>query len=415
MAGNNCCSERASKVLSYLKLIYPSIYAKPNGDGFDAYINAESSNALCHISGDGSITSSQCDAIKRKINSYAEELKKEIAMAENSANEANQLLIGLEQLHVEDSNWPIAKMLARNCRAGINELAKAMHMHSSSVENYISFLNKRYGLKYTIELNLEEAGFLPVVIFGKFLGEKPSIDEMERAFLNLNDSGIQFAASLHGKYDFIIFYIAPYADAYAWEDSLHALKKALFANYSIDWVFSPAFKDYGLLPLRDSWFSVLERTAWKKSRAHMRPYPGQLTYSKYLVLKELFANARESFSEMDSRLGKQHGESYAIARELAYRRLISRFTLHFAINPKSIAVFLSYSNASQLSGLGLPYAYIGKVYSPVCEIAFIPLMHDGAMEQVLNAIHSIDPNAIAMETEHVFIDGMRYGIQSFST
>ncbi len=420
MADNNCSSERASKVLSCLKLIYPDIYTKASGDGFDAYINAEGSHALCHISSNGDIVSRQCDEIKRKINSYVEALEKEITMAEHSASEASQRLIELEGLHVEANGWPIAKMLAGNCRASSNEIAKAMHMHDSNVKRQIALLEEKYGIRYTIDINLEGIGFLPVVIFGKFLGEKPGIAEMENEFLKVHDLGIQFAASLSGKYDFIVFYIAgnAYAEsdyASALQNSLYALKRALFASYSIEWVCSPTFKDYELLPLRDGWFSLLEGMAWKKSKEHEHPYAGQLTYSKYQVLRELFVNARESFSDMDRKLGKKAGESYTIASELVSQKLIRTFTLQFGLHPKSIAVFLSNSNAAQLSSLRISYSYIGRIYSPAGEIAFLPIMSNADMEKALIAIKSIDLNAEAMKTEHIFIDGMRYGIQSFST
>ncbi|MEM3245943.1 MAG: Lrp/AsnC family transcriptional regulator, partial [Candidatus Micrarchaeaceae archaeon] len=343
-----------------------------------------------------------------------------------------------EQMHkseeIKATGEDYADMLmvrfALNSRMPASELAKEFGISEEKVNERIEEYKRKYGMVYTIDINMERISFVNLILFGKFRGKKPTVDEIGKEIEKINDPRVQFAAAVTGPYDIIIFYTVENTyveEDYSW--SLHRyaylIRKKIFPNLKAKWRFSIVSNDYGLQPLKSEWFDALDGISWKKGKGTAKPQIGQIPYKKCLVLRELFENTTEDFAEMDKKFGFKKETAARLANEMVKDSIILSYTINLTgIHPNSMAIVLIEEKGCDHGAydgiiskfargkIGWPIdkcSYIGTTYSPTGKILFIPILQKGEVEQAKQNFSGIEGAIVhIMNTKKIFIDYSRY-------
>lgn len=231
----------------------------------------------------------------------------------------------------------LLKILGTDSRKPVSEISKALRMSASSVSYRIAKLERRYGLRYTIELNTLYFGLSRYAVTVKFSGRAPSAETL-RGILE-PDPFVLLAFSTKGDYDLLIIFMAE--NTRKLEDWLYTLRaRKELAGCTSVWNISHIAQEDGYIPTRDPFVSMMGEHVWHRSRGSPRRPEGWLIEREYLVLKEMIANCNSDFSEMDRKYNFGRGASLYTYHSLKERGIIMRPTT-VMLNPpiKYTAVF----------------------------------------------------------------------------
>ncbi len=239
----------------------------------------------------------------------------------------------LEQKHVEESvrkretekhEMNILKALSMDARSTIPELEKATGIKSTAVSYHKRNLERRYNIKYTLEIDIEKFGYINYVAFADFKDKKPAYKEMKGELEKL--PYVQAAMTTNGTHDMVIFLVVE-ATSNA-RATLYQLTRHAFPSYDIEWTMSPIYFSKGFVPLRDEFFDMLKDKIWTRTRARPRPGHDQITVVEYDVLKAMNRNASSDFASIDRAIGAERGRSNYAYHRLLDRGIIKRATIN---------------------------------------------------------------------------------------
>ncbi len=204
-----------------------------------------------------------------------------------------------ELIHPDIIDLSILEAISTNARMSTNEIAKRINVSPSFVRYRLERLEKRYAIKYTLEIALAPFGYLRYVALVKFTEGMPKIDDMKKVLEA--EPKIQLAALLKGEYDLLIYIIAE--STRELDDCLYAIRSSrTFAPYKSYWYVSYITYAYGFIPLRNEFLEKLGKKVWHRTKETPRRPPNSLTEREYLVLKALNENAKEDFTKIDEKL-----------------------------------------------------------------------------------------------------------------
>ncbi|OJI07154.1 hypothetical protein Micr_00798 [Candidatus Micrarchaeum sp.] len=164
------------------------------------------------------------------------------------------------------------------------------------LEYRIKRLERILGIKYTLELNMNNLGFSEYMILAKFISDKPS-HEAVRAALEKNPR-VQLALAAKGTYDLAIFCVAENNNVVA--DVLDSIRTAaVLKGIESEWYITPIATDYGFVPLRQEFFDVLKEKVWRRKKHGEKPGASSLMYREYAILCELNEDSTKSFASID--------------------------------------------------------------------------------------------------------------------
>ena len=222
----------------------------------------------------------------------------------------------------------IIRMLSENSRISNTEIAKKLGVTRQAVAKRLARLEKEFGIHYTIELNEEALGLVnPHLILVKF-GEKPDYEHVRTLLCRSHIP--QFAATIKGGYDMLIYANSVSRSAYAhWDKGM----QVLLADYKASWYPSEiAHKQLGFFPIRNE---MLDRAEIDDR------------YKK--IIKFLDQDSRASFREMAEKLGMQFHILVYNFKKLLKTNYIRRFTI--VEKPVANTVMMYYFAKLTLTGL----------------------------------------------------------------
>ncbi len=228
---------------------------------------------------------------------------------------------------VDNCEMEVLMFLSMNSRASIKSIAKELKCSEAAVGQAINSLNEKYGLKYTISLNLMKLYYADYIAFGKFK-KRPSKTELEELKKKLESNPcIQFAVLLDGEYDIIAYYNArkDEIEEATWSTEIELLKFHDYApsGNSIEWTISWIDLDYGTAAIRDEFIEYAEKNEargqdnWKETDQGKR----------FTVIKELLKDSSQSFNDIDREYGFNQNTSYNIAKKLFDDKVIAWYTI----------------------------------------------------------------------------------------
>ena len=218
----------------------------------------------------------------------------------------------------------ILKALSEDGRAPIAVLGKAIGLGNTAADAQRNNIEKRYGVRYTAEIDIGRLGYLTYFVFIKFSDKRPSISQVKRELEGVPN--IQLAMLTYGRYD-IIMYVAIYGNEEV-KDQLYSIRNSLFVDYDLKLYLAPFYQGYGFVPLRDAFFDMLSRRIWTRSAQRPRPAAEELLMREYAVLKELSANGKEDFTNIDKKYGLADGSARYTYHRLVEKGVIKRVTIY---------------------------------------------------------------------------------------
>ena len=295
----------------------------------------------------------------------------------------------------------ILTILSMNARATLPFIAKRVGLSVSAVDNRIRHLEKRYGIKYIAEIDVEKLGYLKFIIFVKFIGKVPSSDEIRKVMKD--EIQIQTVVMLNGEdYDMMLYILAEknIEVSYLIRD-LRSLTS--LANYPSRWLITPFYETYNFMPLRENFVDSLKDKLGKNKidilGEEITKNRRILLNREFAVLKELNSDGRIDFTSIDKKYGFDSGRTQYSYHKLLENGLLKRITITMSNLPvkyialvflKNIQSGIFYATRKHLleniiSENDTPvnkYNLVGDIGLPYGILFFFPVFNNGDIEKV---------------------------------
>jgi len=225
-----------------------------------------------------------------------------------------------------------------NARITVPELSKITGLSNTAVNYHLRNLEKRYDIKYILEIDIEKFGYMNYIIFIKFKDKKPTYQEIKEQLEKIPD--VQLAITTSGTYDIVIFMIAKMTSEARF--TMYDLMRQILSSYNIEWIATPAFQStFGFIPLRDQFFNALKEKVWARTKERPRPLPDEITEVEYNVIKVMNDDANADFTEIDRQINADRGRSNYAYHQLKKRGIIKRPTISINdVKSKSDVLFI---------------------------------------------------------------------------
>ena len=294
----------------------------------------------------------------------------------------------------------ILEAISTDGRISVAEIARKVGISQVAARYRLKKLEKRYGIKYTLEFGYSFFGFFRFIIFIKFKGRKSSPEAIKEVFEK--EPTIQYAAMLSGKYDVFVYMLAE--SPILLERKLYDLRSSPpFASYDTYWYVNYITYSYGYMPMRERFFEILKEKTWHKTEDTPRKKQDQLLEREYLLLKELGEDGRRDFAQIDEKYKFSKGAAQYTYYRLIERKIIYRITitmdkipLKYIMLAKCNQLNVQEFNAHRdsyfmdvIQETDTPlnkYLLIGDISSPNGLLYITPIFDDGDVEKIKSTI-----------------------------
>ena len=222
--------------------------------------------------------------------------------------------------------------------------------YSTAVNYHLKNLERKYDIKYILELDIEKFGYINYIAFVKFKDKRPTYGEMKKQLEAI--PYVQVAMTTKGIYDMVLFLVVKSINEARFD--LYNIVGSVFAKYSIEWNMIPAYQTFGFIPLRDQFFAILKEKVWTRTKEKPRPAHDEITEIDYKVLRAMNANAAADFTSIDKEIGADTGRSNYAYHQLTKRGIIKRATISIT-DPHSkfnLILLLNIENPENFSKTG---------------------------------------------------------------
>ncbi len=207
----------------------------------------------------------------------------------------------------------LLKVMSMNSRLTLNRISEITGISIHALEYRIERLERILGIKYTLELNINNLGFSEYIIFAKLISEKPNLNKVKEV-LEKNPR-IQLALATKGIYDLVIFCVAENNNVVA--EVLDNIRNSEILNdIEAEWYITPIAGSYGFIPLRKEFFDILKERVWQRKKKGEHPNLSSLMYREYVLLRELNEDSRKSFSSIDKKYNLPAGSAKRAYKDL---------------------------------------------------------------------------------------------------
>ncbi len=271
--------------------------------------------------------------IDRSNEQKIKELEESLKNAEKRALEN-----GVRKKKTEKHERDILRALSMNARITVPELTKITGLSNNATKYHINNLERKYDIKYLLEIDIEKFGYINYIAFLKFKDKKPTYEEMKSQLEKI--PYVQVAVTTTGTYDMVIFLVVE-SNSEA-RVSTYELTKLAFPSYNVEWDMSPAyFGGLDFIPLRDQFFEILKEKIWTRTKERPRPASDEITEIEYKVLRAMNSNACADFTSIDKEIGTETGRSNYAYHQLMKRGIIKRTTINMQdLHSKFDVIFL---------------------------------------------------------------------------
>jgi DNA-binding Lrp family transcriptional regulator len=291
------------------------------------------------------------------------------------------------QADVDEIDKKILMILSMNARATMPFIAKMTGLSTSAAEYRVKNLEKRFGIKYILEVDTEKLGYTSYLLLARFEEIKPPIDDLRTTLRK--DLKIQFAALVKGDFDLLAFLLD--------EDAIHTvdnfytyLVNSNLSKYVAKWDIVPFGQVYSFVPLRDEF---IEHVLNVKEQKKLDPSGKlKLRNRELIVFKELNFHSNAKFSDIDIKYKLNKGTSQYAYQQLKSKELLVRSTVNLTnIKIRYLKViFIVDMNLSKVEenrrsflldvleygNILNKYCLIGNITTPLGSVLFMPIFNE---------------------------------------
>ncbi len=321
----------------------------------------------------------------------------------------------------------LLKVMSMNSRLTLNRISEITGISIHALEYRIERLERILGIKYTLELNINNLGFSEYIIFAKLISEKPNLNKVKEV-LEKNPR-IQLALATKGIYDLVIFCVAENNNVVA--EVLDNIRNSEILNdIEAEWYITPIAGSYGFIPLRKEFFDILKERVWQRKKKGEHPNLSSLMYREYVLLRELNEDSRKSFSSIDKKYNLPTGSAKRAYKDLTNedgKNVIIRPTLTLTlINKRYDGIiiadiinkekFVETKHNHRKYIINEPdeivnrFAYISDMETPDGIFYLFPILKEGDKEKIENelseTINGVKFNSLIVE--NVIIGNISY-------
>ncbi len=302
-----------------------------------------------------------------------------------------------ETLTRDEVDNKILTILSMNARATLPFIASRVGLSVSAVDNRIKRLEKRYGIKYLAEIDIEKLGYLEFIILVKFKEKTPDVNRIKEAINPFNK--IQLAILLNGgDYDLLIYALAETNNDISFL-SRDLMNTALLSKYPSEWYTAPFYNTYNFVPLNNNFIETLnERLTGKRDllEESIIPRTRALLTREFAVLRELNENGKTEFREIDKKYNFDTGRAQYSYHKLVETGLLKRVTINMQNTPfKYIAIlFVKVTNPGEFADkrsdllrniiddggyVTNSYILVGNIGTPYGAVLFAPISKESEL------------------------------------
>ena len=297
----------------------------------------------------------------------------------------------------------ILKGLSSNPRIGIAGIARRIGLPYGPTSYYVKKLEKKYGIRYTIEPGfLNHFSLSKFIAIAKFKDKRPNMEKLQKLFeANPN---VQLAFIARGAYDLFIFFLAK--DPFEAEQLIYEIRKSdVLADCTAEWFASYYTQGIGFIPIRDEFMETLGQRVWHRSKEQPRKAKDQIFLREYATLRELNRDGLIPFIEIDRKYGLKEGSALYTYQQLLKSEMILRTTITmqnpptkdtavFMVKQLNIKKFIEHRRDLFLNVLNdgeeplNKYVLFGDIGSPYGAIQVAPSYKDGDIESIEQNINA---------------------------
>ncbi len=265
------------------------------------------------------------DMKTRVFNEIAKSNEQKIKELEESLKNAEKRAFenGVRKRKTAKHEIDILRALSMNARITTPELTKITGLSKTAMNYHLGNLEKRYDIKYLLEIDIEKFGYINYIAFLKFKDKKPDYEEMKSQLEKIPH--VQAAMITKGTYDAVIFLVVKATSEARF--AFYKIMNMVFPEYEVDWSITPAYPTFGFIPLRDKFFEVLKEKVWTRTKERPRPMPDEITEAEYNILRAMNSNACADFTSIDKEINGNIGRSNYAYHQLTKRGIIKRATI----------------------------------------------------------------------------------------
>src|SRR5208337_727513 len=150
----------------------------------------------------------------KKISSYGDEFERAKALISERGGriiwperkEEAKRLPDLAGMEASETDAKLLTALSMNARASFSAIGRLSGLSPSAAYARVKKLEKRYGIRYTAEIDLDKLGYMTHLVLIKFQKDVPGLESLKAAVEK--HPRIQLAFMTKGEYDLVIFLLA---------------------------------------------------------------------------------------------------------------------------------------------------------------------------------------------------------------
>lgn len=345
---------------------------------------------------------SKWDKEKKKVRTLAEYLgriatdgtfiEKSIARKEPDGTHATyqRAPVAFENTDFDEIDKKLLTILSMNGRADLAYWARRMGVSEQLAYYKVKQLERRLGIRYLAEINVEKLGYLKIFIMVKFTKKIPKKEEITEALKA--EPRVQLAFLTKGDYDLMIYALVKNISGWETIDTIVKLRKGLLIRYPARWYATVFYEHFGFVPIRGEFIDLLKDSIMKR---------------EYAVLKELNDNGIQEFTAIDRKYGFDAGRAGYTYHKLRENQTIKRVTITMQRLPiRYVGVIANemveevkfrakraklLSDIIERTGsLTNKYALTGDVANPDGYLFFLPVLQEGALSQAFEKIAKLN-------------------------
>jgi DNA-binding Lrp family transcriptional regulator len=293
----------------------------------------------------------------------------------------------------------VLKILSMNARASFNFIGNRIGTSAQQAYRIVKKLEKKYGIKYLAEIDVEKLGYIKFLVLAKFSGDIPTEKEVKEIFDK--DPRIQMGMMLAGRSYDLLFYVLVQNNEEIDELRRELTSNSPLRNYNMILYLTPFYQSYNFVPLRDEFIDTLKERILslrtKKNYPISREKQQNMLKREFAILKEWNLDGSTDLRDIDRKYGFEKGRAQYAYYRLLESGLIKRLTITMTnLSIKYISVFslkifnyeAFYKTRKRLfediiSETSTPtnrYLLVGDIGSPFSGLLFLPVFGENDIE-----------------------------------